>query len=125
MKAGKIASRIAAHALDAAMGQPEARPWGDTLSKARFELRSEDQANLDHDPNTARAFRHETLRAQPAKTAHLCSLCGPRFCSMRISQDVRDHADAHGVGVDPAIELGLREKAAEPVEGGAQHYRRP
>ena len=92
-----IAYKIAAHAADLAKGHPGAQAWDDALSKARFEFRWEDQFDLSLDPDTARAYHDETLPAEPAKTAHFCSMCGPKFCSMRISQDVRDYAAAHGV----------------------------
>jgi phosphomethylpyrimidine synthase len=94
VKAGVIAYKIAAHAADLAKGHPRARPWDDALSKARFEFRWEDQFNLALDPVTARAFHDETLPAEGAKVAHFCSMCGPKFCSMRITQDVRDYAAA-------------------------------
>ncbi|WP_334144526.1 phosphomethylpyrimidine synthase ThiC [Rhabdothermincola sp.] len=113
VKQGVIAYRIAAHAADLAKGHPGARAWDDALSRARFEFRWEDQFELALDPDTARAFHDETLPAEPAKTAHFCSMCGPKFCSMRITQDVRRYAEARGVPESQAIELGLREKAAE------------
>ncbi|MGH9180080.1 MAG: phosphomethylpyrimidine synthase ThiC [Acidimicrobiales bacterium] len=94
VKQGVIAYRIAAHAADLAKGHPGAQAWDDALSKARFEFRWEDQFDLSMDPDTARAYHDETLPAEPAKTAHFCSMCGPKFCSMRISQDVRDYAAA-------------------------------
>jgi len=123
VKAGVIAYKIAAHAADVAKGHARAQEWDDALSKARFEFRWEDQFELAMDPETARGYHDETLPAEPAKTAHFCSMCGPKFCSMRISQDVRDYALAHGVSDDDAIELGLKEKAAEFVSGGASVYR--
>jgi phosphomethylpyrimidine synthase len=92
VKAGVIAYKIAAHAADLAKGHPRARVWDDALSKARFEFRWEDQFNLALDPVTARAFHDETLPAEGAKLAHFCSMCGPKFCSMKITQDVRDYA---------------------------------
>jgi phosphomethylpyrimidine synthase len=92
VKAGVIAYKIAAHAADLAKGHPRARAWDDALSKARFEFRWEDQFNLALDPVTARAFHDETLPAEGAKLAHFCSMCGPKFCSMKITQDVRDYA---------------------------------
>ncbi|MCU1462568.1 MAG: thiamine biosynthesis protein ThiC [Acidimicrobiales bacterium] len=125
VKAGVIAYKIAAHAADLAKGHPGAQAWDDALSKARFEFRWVDQFDLSLDPETARAYHDETLPAEPAKTAHFCSMCGPKFCSMRISQDVRDYAAAHGVPDDEAIDLGLEEKAAEFVAGGSQVYRAP
>ncbi|MHB8244214.1 MAG: phosphomethylpyrimidine synthase ThiC [Acidimicrobiales bacterium] len=95
VKAGMIAYKIAAHAADLAKGHPGAQAWDDAISKARFEFRWEDQFNLSLDPDTARAFHDQTLPAEPAKSAHFCSMCGPKFCAMRISQDVRDYALAH------------------------------
>jgi phosphomethylpyrimidine synthase len=92
VKTGVIAYKIAAHAADLAKGHPRARAWDDALSKARFEFRWEDQFNLSLDPVTARAFHDETLPAEGAKVAHFCSMCGPKFCSMKITQDVRDYA---------------------------------
>ncbi len=115
VKDGVIAYKIAAHAADLAKGHPGAATWDDALSAARFEFRWEDQFNLSLDPETARAYHDETLPAEPAKTAHFCSMCGPKFCSMRISQDIRQYAADHGVDAEQAIELGLKEKAAEFV----------
>jgi phosphomethylpyrimidine synthase len=129
VKAGVIAYKIAAHAADLAKGHPGAQAWDDALSTARFEFRWEDQFNLAMDPDTARAYHDETLPAEPAKTAHFCSMCGPKFCSMRITQDVRDYAATHGLDGDTdaegwaAIQLGLKEKADEFVEGGGEVYR--
>jgi phosphomethylpyrimidine synthase len=122
VKDGVIAYKIAAHAADLAKGHRGAAAWDDALSKARFEFRWEDQFNLAMDPETARSYHDETLPAAPAKTAHFCSMCGPKFCSMRISQDVREYAALHGVGEDQAIELGLKEKAAEFVAAGGELY---
>jgi phosphomethylpyrimidine synthase len=122
VKAGVIAYKIAAHAADLAKGHPGAQEWDDALSKARFEFRWEDQFALAMDPDTARAYHDETLPAEPAKTAHFCSMCGPKFCSMRISQDVREYALAHGVGESEAIELGLKEKSAEFAAAGGELY---
>ena len=99
-----------------------AQAWDDALSKARFEFRWADQFELSLDPDTARSYHDETLPAEPAKTAHFCSMCGPKFCSMRISQDVRDYAEDHGVAPEVAIELGMKEKSAEFVDSGAQVY---
>jgi phosphomethylpyrimidine synthase len=122
VKQGMIAYKIAAHAADLAKGHPGAQSWDDALSKARFEFRWEDQFNLAMDPETARSFHDVTLPAEPAKTAHFCSMCGPKFCSMRISQDVRDYAEAHGIGDTEAVEVGLREKAAEFRASGSEIY---
>jgi phosphomethylpyrimidine synthase len=125
VKQGVIAYKIAAHAADLAKEHPRAQEWDDALSAARFEFRWEDQFNLSMDPDTARSYHDQTLPAEPAKTAHFCSMCGPKFCSMRISQDVRDYAAEHGVGTTQAVELGLKEKAVEFVEAGAEVYRQP
>jgi phosphomethylpyrimidine synthase len=125
VKAGVIAYKIAAHAADLAKGHPGAQVWDDALSKARFEFRWEDQFNLAIDPETARSYHDETLPAEPAKTAHFCSMCGPKFCSMRITQDVRAYAAEHGVGEWDAIELGMKDKAAEFVATGARVYGEP
>jgi phosphomethylpyrimidine synthase len=122
VKAGVIAYKIAAHAADLAKGHPQAARWDDALSKARFEFRWEDQFALSLDPETARAYHDATLPAEPAKTAHFCSMCGPKFCSMRISQDVRDYAAAHGVSSEEAIVLGMKEKSTEFVAGGSDVY---
>jgi len=113
VKQGLIAYRIAAHAADLAKGHPRAREWDDALSRARFEFRWEDQFNLALDPVTARAYHDATLPGEAAKTAHFCSMCGPQFCSMRITEDVRAYAAARGIGTEQAIEAGMREKAAE------------
>jgi phosphomethylpyrimidine synthase len=123
VKAGVIAYKIAAHAADLAKGHPAAQGWDDALSKARFEFRWEDQFNLALDPETAREYHDETLPAEPAKTAHFCSMCGPKFCSMKISQDLRRYADEHGVDAVAALDLGLKEKAAEFVASGGEVYR--
>ncbi len=94
VRAGIIAYKIAAHAADLAKGHPAAREWDDALSRARFDFRWEDQFNLALDPVTARAYHDETLPAHGAKVAHFCSMCGPKFCSMKITQDVREYAAA-------------------------------
>jgi len=111
VKDGVIAYKIAAHAADVAKGHPHARHWDDVLSKARFEFRWEDQFNLSLDPETARAFHDETLPADGAKVAHFCSMCGPHFCSMKITQEVREYA-----------ERGMAEKSAEFKELGSEVY---
>jgi phosphomethylpyrimidine synthase len=113
VKAGVIAYKIAAHAADLAKGHPRAQAWDDALSKARFEFRWEDQFNLALDPVTARAYHDQTLPADGAKVAHFCSMCGPKFCSMEITQQLREAAAAAGVSVGEAVEVGLAEKAAE------------
>src|SRR5881296_1589834 len=122
VKAGVIAYKIAAHAADLAKGHPGAQYRDNAISKARFEFRWQDQFDLALDPDTARAYHDETLPAEPAKTAHFCSMCGPKFCSMRISHDVRDYAEAHGVSAEEAITLGMKEKSAEFVAGGGELY---
>jgi len=122
VKAGVIAYKIAAHAADLAKGHPAAQAWDDALSKARFEFRWEDQFNLALDPDTARAYHDETLPAEPAKTAHFCSMCGPKFCSMKITQDLRRYAEEHGLDEVAAREIGLKEKSAEFVAAGAHVY---
>ena len=113
VKAGVIAYKIAAHAADLAKGHPRAQAWDDALSKARFEFRWEDQFNLSLDPQTARAYHDETLPAEGAKVAHFCSMCGPKFCSMELTQQVRDYAAGKGVGEADALKLGMQEKSAE------------
>ncbi len=113
VKAGVIAYKIAAHAADLAKGHPRAQAWDDALSKARFEFRWEDQFNLALDPVTARAFHDQTLPADGAKLAHFCSMCGPKFCSMEITQQIREFAAEKGVSVPEAVEAGLADKAAE------------
>ncbi len=117
VKAGVIAYKIAAHAADLAKGHPRAREWDDALSKARFDFRWEDQFKLALDPVTARAYHDETLPADGAKVAHFCSMCGPKFCSMKITQDVRDYAAAEAERA-----RGMEEKSAEFRERGGQIY---
>jgi phosphomethylpyrimidine synthase len=124
VKDGVIAYKIAAHAADMAKGHPGARAWDDALSKARFEFRWEDQFHLSLDPETAREFHDETLPAEGAKLAHFCSMCGPHFCSMKITQDVRDYAAARGLAEEKALETGMAEKSREFVEEGAEIYRK-
>ena len=113
VKAGVVAYKIAAHAADLAKGHPRAQAWDDALSKARFEFRWEDQFNLSLDPLTARAFHDETLPAEGAKLAHFCSMCGPKFCSMELTQQVREYAAGKGIDASDAIGAGMREKSAE------------
>ncbi len=122
VKAGVIAYRIAAHAADVAKGHPGAREWDDALSRARFDFRWRDQFHLSLDPETALAFHDETLPAEGAKVAHFCSMCGPKFCSMRISQDIRDYAEARGLGVEEAVEAGMEEMAGEFRARGSEVY---
>jgi phosphomethylpyrimidine synthase len=118
VKDGVIAYKIAAHAADLAKGHPGAQYRDNAISKARFEFRWEDQFNLALDPETAREFHDETLPAEGAKTAHFCSMCGPHFCSMRITEDVRRYAAQQGVTEEDAIKRGLEEKAAEFAKSG-------
>jgi phosphomethylpyrimidine synthase len=122
VKDGVIAYKIAAHAADLAKGHPGAQKRDDALSRARFEFRWEDQFNLSLDPETARAFHDETLPAPAAKGAHFCSMCGPHFCSMKITQDVRDYAAAQGMAPGDALAAGMREKAAAFRAGGDELY---
>jgi phosphomethylpyrimidine synthase len=123
VKAGVIAYKIAAHAADLAKGFPGAQEWDNALSKARFEFRWEDQFNLAMDPETARAFHDETLPKESMKTAHFCSMCGPHFCSMKITEDVRAYAERHGMTEAQAVEAGLAEKAREFRDKGSEIYR--
>ncbi|HEY2900939.1 MAG TPA: phosphomethylpyrimidine synthase ThiC [Polyangia bacterium] len=122
VKDGVIAYKIAAHAADLAKGHPGAQARDNALSKARFEFRWQDQFNLSLDPDTARDFHDETLPAPAAKGAHFCSMCGPHFCSMKITQDVRDYADSLGLAPEKALEEGLREKAAAFNDSGQNLY---
>jgi phosphomethylpyrimidine synthase len=122
VKDGVIAYKIAAHAADLAKGHPGAQYRDNAISKARFEFRWEDQFNLSLDPETATEFHDETLPQEGAKTAHFCSMCGPHFCSMKITEDVRKYAAEQGLAENEAIESGLREKAEEFAKGGAEVY---
>ncbi len=123
VKAGVIAYKIAAHVADLAKGHPGAQARDNALSQARFEFRWEDQFHLSLDPETAQQFHDETLPATGAKVAHFCSMCGPHFCSMKITQDVRDYAARKNVDEQAALETGLQEKAEEFRQGGAEIYR--
>ena len=122
VKDGVIAYKIAAHAADLAKGHPGAQLWDNAVSKARFEFRWEDQFDLGIDPETARLYHDETLPAEGAKTAHFCSMCGPHFCSMKITQDVRDYAEQQGLDTEAALAAGLAEKSKEFAEAGAEVY---
>jgi len=122
VKDGVIAYKIAAHAADLAKGHPGAQYRDNAISKARFEFRWEDQFNLSLDPETAREFHDETLPQEGAKTAHFCSMCGPHFCSMKITEDVRKYAAEQGITEEAAIEKGLKQKATEFNEAGAEIY---
>jgi phosphomethylpyrimidine synthase len=123
VKAGVIAYKIAAHAADLGKGHPGAQARDNALSKARFEFRWEDQFNLALDPDTARAFHDETLPAEAAKVAHFCSMCGPHFCSMKITEDVRRYAAEQSLAEAEAIAAGLAEKSEEFRRGGLEIYR--
>ncbi|WP_433627599.1 phosphomethylpyrimidine synthase ThiC [Nocardia sp. CA-120079] len=122
VKVGVITYKIAAHAADLAKGHPHAQDRDNELSKARFEFRWRDQFALSLDPDTAREYHDETLPAEPAKTAHFCSMCGPKFCSMRISADVREYAARQGLSDTEALQAGMAEKSAEFADHGAQVY---
>ncbi|AME05958.1 phosphomethylpyrimidine synthase ThiC [Bacillus siamensis] len=122
VREGVITYKIAAHAADLAKGHPGAQIRDDALSKARFEFRWRDQFHLSLDPERAMEYHDETLPAEGAKTAHFCSMCGPKFCSMRISQDIRDYAKENGLTEDDALNEGLKEKAKEFVEKGSHLY---
>ncbi len=122
VKQGIIAYKIAAHAADVAKGHPGARARDDALSQARFDFRWEDQFNLGLDPDTARAFHDETLPKDSAKVAHFCSMCGPKFCSMKITQEVREFAKHQGVAEEQGIALGMQAKAAEFNRAGGDFY---
>lgn len=124
VKDGIMAYKIAAHAADLAKGHPGAQIRDNALSKARFEFRWDDQFNLGLDPDTAKDFHDETLPKESMKTAHFCSMCGPHFCSMKITQDVRDYAQQQGVDETTALQQGMQEKAVEFVKKGGQLYHR-
>lgn len=122
VRTGVITYKLAAHAADLAKGHPGAQHRDDALSKARFEFRWEDQFNLSLDPELARSYHDETLPAEGAKIAHFCSMCGPKFCSMKISQEVRDFAAKNELKATDAITVGMEEKAKEFVEKGGEVY---
>ncbi len=124
VKDGIITYKIAAHAADLAKGHPGAQVRDNALSKARFEFRWEDQFNLGLDPDKAREFHDETLPKDSAKVAHFCSMCGPHFCSMKITQDVRDYAEKQGISEVDALKQGMEVKAVEFVKSGAQIYQK-
>jgi phosphomethylpyrimidine synthase len=124
VKEGIITYKIAAHAADLAKGHPGAQIRDNALSKARFEFRWEDQFNLGLDPDRAREYHDATLPKDSAKVAHFCSMCGPHFCSMKITQDVRDYAASQGLSEDEALARGMSAKAEEFVEQGAHIYRK-
>nr|WP_237446497.1 phosphomethylpyrimidine synthase ThiC [Shimazuella alba] len=122
VKEGVIAYKIAAHAADLAKGHPGAQKWDDALSKARFEFRWVDQFHLSLDPERAYEFHDETLPAEPAKTAHFCSMCGPKFCSMRITQDIRKYAKNKEIDLEEAHQEGMKEKSIEFKKKGGHIY---
>ncbi|MBM3804127.1 MAG: phosphomethylpyrimidine synthase ThiC [Acidimicrobiia bacterium] len=124
VKEGVIAYKIAAHAADLAKGHPGAQARDNALSMARFEFRWEDQFNLGLDPERARAFHDATLPAEAAKVAHFCSMCGPHFCSMKITEDVREYAKEMGLTPEEALEEGMESKSEEFREAGSQIYQR-
>jgi len=122
VKDGVIAYKIAAHAADLAKGHPGAQLRDDALSRARFEFRWQDQFNLSLDPDTARSFHDETLPAEGAKIAHFCSMCGPHFCSMKITQEVRRYAEENGMTEETVLEEGMKEKSDDFKRQGAEIY---
>jgi phosphomethylpyrimidine synthase len=124
VKDGIMAYKIAAHAADLAKGHPGAQIRDNALSKARFEFRWEDQFNLGLDPDKAKQFHDETLPQEGAKLAHFCSMCGPHFCSMKITQDVREYAAKQGVTEQEALARGMQDKAEEFKQQGAEIYTR-
>jgi phosphomethylpyrimidine synthase len=122
VKAGVITYKIAAHAADLAKGHPGAQARDNALSKARFEFRWEDQFNLSLDPETAKSYHDETLPAEGAKVAHFCSMCGPKFCSMKITEEVREYAEKNAIDEQAALELGMMEKSEAFKKTGAEIY---
>jgi phosphomethylpyrimidine synthase len=122
VKEGVITYKIAAHAADLAKGHPRAKLRDDALSKARFEFRWRDQFHLSLDPERAMAYHDETLPADAAKSAHFCSMCGPKFCSMRITQDIREYAAQNGMETTEAIEAGMKEKSEAFKAAGSTIY---
>ncbi|MCK6436793.1 phosphomethylpyrimidine synthase ThiC [Rivihabitans pingtungensis] len=122
VKEGIITYKLAAHAADLAKGHPGAQIRDNALSKARFEFRWEDQFNLGLDPDKAKSFHDETLPKDSAKVAHFCSMCGPHFCSMKITQDVRDYAAQQGISAEAALQQGMEVKSVEFVKGGGKLY---
>jgi phosphomethylpyrimidine synthase len=122
VKTGIITYKIAAHAADLAKGHPGAQIRDNAMSKARFEFRWEDQFNIGLDPDTARAYHDETLPKESAKVAHFCSMCGPKFCSMKISQEVRELDDAQVAAINAQAEQGMKQKSEEFKDSGAEIY---
>ena len=125
VKEGVIAYKIAAHAADLAKGHPGAQIQDNAISRARFEFRWEDQFNLALDCETAREFHDATLPSSGSKLAHFCSMCGPKFCSMEITRQVRDYAARQGLAEGDMVEQGLKEKAKEFRKAGGEIYVRP
>ncbi|WCN37188.1 phosphomethylpyrimidine synthase ThiC [Aneurinibacillus uraniidurans] len=123
VRVGVVTYKLAAHAADLAKGHPGAQIRDDALSKARFEFRWRDQFNLSLDPERAIEYHDETLPAEGAKTAHFCSMCGPKFCSMRITQDIREYAKNNGLDTEEAVDQGMKEKAEEFRTSGSQIYK--
>jgi len=122
VRVGIITYKIAAHAADLAKGHPGAQIRDNAMSKARFEFRWEDQFKLALDPERAREYHDETMPKEAHKVAHFCSMCGPKFCSMKISQDVRDYAAERGIGIEIAVDEGMKEKSEEFMETGSEIY---
>jgi phosphomethylpyrimidine synthase len=122
VKTGIITYKLAAHAADLAKGHPGAQIRDNAMSKARFEFRWEDQFNLGLDPDTARAYHDETLPKESSKVAHFCSMCGPKFCSMKISQEVRQLDDSEIAAISEEAKKGMQEKAREFKDAGSQLY---
>jgi len=122
VREGIVTYKVAAHAADLAKGHPGAQARDNAMSKARFEFRWEDQFNIALDPEKARSFHDETLPKDSAKIAHFCSMCGPHFCSMKISQDVRDYAKEKGIKEEEALKQGMDEKSQQFLEEGAEVY---
>ena len=120
---GIITYKLAAHAADLAKGFPGTQVRDNALSKARFEFRWEDQFNLGLDPERAREYHDETMPKEAHKVAHFCSMCGPNFCSMKITQDVRDYAAKLGVDEQEALKLGMKQQSVKFKEGGAEIYK--
>jgi len=123
VKTGVITYKIAAHAADLAKGHPGAQNRDNALSDARFEFRWEDQFNLSLDPETAKAFHDQTLPAENAKVAHFCSMCGPHFCSMKITEEVREYARENELDEKEALQAGMKEKSEEFRSNGSELYR--
>src|SRR5438093_87497 len=122
VKVGVVTYNLAAHAADLAKGHPAAKLRDDALSRARFEFRWRDQFNLSLDPDTAEQYHDQTLPAEGAKTAHFCSMCGPKFCSMKITEDVRRYAKEQQLSDEDALKAGMEQKAREFKEAGAEIY---